>query len=139
MTGKSPVGNVTAFVSLYLVLSLPPFLFLNRDLSAGVTTIALVAVVGTTALVLLAALFVVSEGVERYTAFLFGISDIYSVVVDIAFILAAVSWWLVPELAVWVLPAPELRAVLAAIVVCQVPMVLFLSAMTIVGRAHDPG
>ena len=138
MVGESPLRDVTTFVSLYLVLSLPPFLLLNRDLSAGVINIALVAVVGTTALVLLAGLFVVSEGVKRYTGFLFGITDIYSVVVDIAFVVAAVSWWLVPELAVRYLSAPELRVVLAAIVVCQVPMVLFLSAMTVVGRATTP-
>jgi hypothetical protein len=138
MAGERPVREVTTFVSLYLVLSLPPFLFLNRDLSAEVATVALLATVGATALVVVTALFVVSEGVERYTGFLFGLSDIYSVVVDLAFLLAAVSWWLVPELAVRLVSAPELRVVLAAVIICQVPMVLLLSAMTMVGRAQEP-
>jgi hypothetical protein len=138
MDSGSPVRDVATFVSLYLVLSLPPFLLLNRDLSAGVVNIALAATVGATALVVVTGLVVLSEGVERYTGFLFGVTDLYSVVVDLAFLLAAVSWWLVPELAVRLLSAPELRFVLAAVIVCQVPMVLFLSAMTVVGRAQSP-
>ncbi|MDS0281757.1 hypothetical protein [Haloarcula onubensis] len=137
MVGKQPVRDITTFVSLYLLLSLPPFLYLNRDLSAEVATIALVAVVGTVALVLVTGLFFVSDGVERYTDFFFAVTDVYSVVVDLSFVLAAVSWWLVPELALATLPDPELRVVLAAIVICQVPMVLFLSLMTLIGRVQN--
>ena len=139
MAQGSSVRDVVTFVSLYLVLSLPPFLLLNRDLSAVVANLAVVAIVGTTGLVLVTALFILSEGVERYTSFLFGLTDFYSLVIDLAFVLAAVSWWLVPELAVRFLSTPELRVVLTAVIICQVPMVLFLSAMTVVGRAQSPG
>ena len=131
MDSGSPVRDVATFVSLYLVLSLPPFLLLNRDLSAGVVNIALAATVGATALVVVTGLVVLSEGVDVPS------QDVRRLF-DLAFLLAAVSWWLVPELAVRLLSAPELRFVLAAVIVCQVPMVLFLSAMTVVGRAQSP-
>jgi len=133
MVGDQPVRDITVFVTLYLLLSLPPFLYLNRDLSAGVVNVALLATIGTTGLVVVASLFFISEGVERYTGFLFAVTDVFSVVVDLAFVLAAVSWWAVPELAVRTMESPELRLVLAAIILCHVPMVLFLSLMTIIG------
>ncbi|WP_277541122.1 hypothetical protein [Haloarcula laminariae] len=135
MVGTNPVRDTTTFVSLYLLLSLPPFLYLNRGLSAVVTNLALVATAGTVALVLTAGLFFLSDGVGRYTEFFFAVTDVYSVVVDLAFVLAAVSWWVVPELATrfqWA----ELRYVLTAVIVCHVPMVLFLSLLTVMGRAR---
>jgi len=136
MVGNSTVRDITVFVSLYLVLSLPPFLWLHQDLSTIVQNIALVAIAGTVALVLLTSLVLVSDGVERYTSFLFAVTDVYSVVVDLAFVLAAVSWWAVPELAVSTSWGAELRYVLTAIIICHVPMVLFLSLLTIIGRAQ---
>lgn len=135
MVGADPVRDVTTFVSLYLLLSLPPFLYLNRGLSAVVTNVAMVATGGTLVLVLTAVLFFASDGVGRYTDFFFAVTDVYSVAVDLAFVLAAVSWWTVPVLATrfhWA----ELRYVLTAIIVCHVPMVLFLSLLTIMGRAR---
>ena len=138
MVGENPIRDVTVFVSLYLVLSLPPFLYLNRDLSSVVTDIALLAAVGTLALVLVTVLFFVSEGVERYTNFFFAVTDIYSIVIDLSFVLAATSWWFVPEVAVSTGLTTELRVVLGAIIVCQVPMVLFLSLMTVIGQAQEP-
>jgi len=138
MVGENPIRDVTVFVSLYLVLSLPPFLSLNRDLSSVVTDIALLAAVGTLALVLVTVLFFVSEGVERYTNFFFAVTDVYSIVIDLSFVLAATSWWLVPEVAVSTGLTTELRVVLVAIIVCQVPMVLFLSLMTVIGQAQEP-
>ena len=138
MVGENPIRDVTVFVSLYLVLSLPPFLSLNRDLSSVVTDIALLAAVGTLALVLVTALFFVSEGVERYTNFFFAVTDVYSIVIDLSFVLAATSWWLVPEVAVSAGLTTELRVVLVAIIVCQIPMVLFLSLMTVIGQAQEP-
>ena len=138
MVGENPIRDVTVFVSLYLVLSLPPFLSLNRNLSSVVTDIALLAAVGTLALVLITVLFFVSEGVERYTNFFFAVTDVYSIVVDLSFVLAATSWWLVPEVAVSTGLTTELRVVLVAIIVCQVPMVLFLSLMTVIGQAQEP-
>lgn len=137
MAGTQPVRDITTFVSLYLVLSLPPFLYLNRNLSAEVASIALLAAVGTVALVLVTGLFFISEGVERYTDFFFSITDLSSVIVDLSFVLAAVSWWLVPEVAVRLSPTVELGVVLAAVVTCQVPMVLFLSLLTLLGQAQN--
>ena len=89
-------------------------------------------------LVLTTGLFFVSEGVGRYTDFFFAVTDVYSVVVDLSFVLAAISWWLVPEVAVSLVAGLELRVVLAAIIICQVPMVLFLSLMTVIGQARAP-
>lgn len=125
---------MTIFVSLYLVLSLPPFLLLNRDLSTDVVNFALVATLGTTGLVIVTSLFLVSDGVGRYTHFFFSVTDVFSVVVDLSFALAAVSWWLVPEVAISYDWGAQLRYVLTAIIICHVPMVLFLSVMTIIGE-----
>lgn len=136
MVGTSSVRDITTFVSLYLLLSLPPFLYLNQDLSALVSNIALLATAGTVVLVIIASLFFVSEGVGRYTNFFVDVTDLYSVVVDLAFVLAAVSWWAVPEFATRFQWGAQLRYVLTAIIVCHVPMVLFLSLLTIMGRAQ---
>ncbi|WP_276250883.1 hypothetical protein [Haloarcula rara] len=138
MVGAHPVRDITTFVSLYLLLSLPPFLYLNRGLSTLVANIALLATVGTVALVLVTSLFFISEGVERYTNFFFDVTDVYSVFVDLAFVLAAVSWWAVPELATRFEWGAQLRYVITAIIVCHVPMILFLSLLTIMGRAQTP-
>jgi len=136
MVGANPVRDITTFVSLYLLLSLPPFLYLNQGLSTAVTNLALVATAGTVLLVLTASLFFISDGVERYTDFFFAVTDVYSVVVDLSFVLGAVSWWLVPELATRFAWGTQLRYVLTAIIVCHVPMVLFLSLLTVMGRAQ---
>ena len=136
MVGTNPVRDITTFVSLYLLLSLPPFLYLNQGLSELVADIALLATVGTVLLVVTTALVFISDGVERYTDFFFSLTDLYSVVVDLAFVLAAVSWWAVPELATRFQWGAQLRYVLTAIIVCHVPMVLFLSLLTIMGRAR---
>jgi len=136
MVGGQAIRDVTTFVSAYLVLSLPPFLVLNRELSAEVVDLALLATVGTVALFLLAVLFVISDGVGKYTRFLGTVTDGFSVVVDLSFVLAAVSWWLVPETALAVRPGVELGVVLAAIITCQVPMLFFLSMMTVLGHAQ---
>lgn len=137
MVGQNPFRDVTIFVALYLVLSLPPFLYLNQDLSSSVVNLALAAVAGTTGLVIVASLFLINEGVGRYTAFLLTANDALSIVVDLSFLLAAVSWWLVPELAVRYSLGAELRFVLAAIIICQLPMVVFLSLLTIIGRTRE--
>jgi len=136
MVGGNAVRDVTVFVSLYLILSLPPFLALNRDLSTSVVSIALVASLGTVGLALVAGLFLASEGVDRYTDFLFSVSDLFSVVVDLSFVLAAVSWWAVPEVVMRYELGLGLGPVIAAIIVCHIPMVLLLSLMTIVGEVQ---
>jgi len=137
MAGDNPVRDVTIFVSAYLLPSLPLFLFLNQDLSTRVLNVAVLAGGGTVLLVASATLLLASDGVGRYTRFLFAPTDIYSVLVDLAFVLAAVSWWLVPEVAVSVRPDVELPIVITAIIVSHLPMVLLLSMMTIIADASQ--
>ena len=138
MAGGEAIRYITTFVSCYLALSLPPFLVLNRELSAEVVDLALAAAVGTVGLFLLAGLFVISDGVGKYTRFLGTVTDGVSVAVDLSFVLAAISWWLVPEIALAVRPGAELGVVLAVVLTCQVPMLLFLSLMTVLGQAQKP-
>lgn len=137
MVGENPVRDVTIFVSAYLVLSLPPFLLLNRDLSSMVLNVAVLAGGGTVLLVLVATLLLASEGVGRYTEFFFAPSDIYSVLVDLAFVLGATSWWLIPEVAVYVRRDIDLPLVITAIIVSHLPMVLLLSLLTIIADAQQ--
>ena len=137
MVGENPIRDVTIFVSAYLVLSLPPFLLLNRDLSSEVLSFAVLAGGGTLLLVVTTTLLLASDGVGRYTEFFFAPTDIYSVLVDLAFILAAASWWLIPEVAVKVRPGVELPVVITAIIVSHLPMVLLLSMMTIIADAKQ--
>jgi hypothetical protein len=134
MLGGKPVRDVTIFVSLYLLLSLPPFLALNRELSPVVTDIAVLAVLGTGLIVVIAALFLAEEGVDRFTQFLLGPTDIPSIVVDAMFVLAAVSWWLVPEIAFYLGRGLELRILLVVVLICHLPAVLILSLMTAIGK-----
>jgi hypothetical protein len=138
MVGENPIRDVTIFVSAYLVLSLPPFLFLNRELSATVLNVAVLAGGGTILLVVVATLLLASEGVGRYTEFFFAPSDSFSVLVDLAFVLGATSWWLVPEVAVSVRRDVDLPIVITAIIISHLPMVLLLSLMTIIADAQRP-
>jgi hypothetical protein len=133
--GSKPVRAVTVFVSLYLLLSLPPFLALNPDLSAVVADIATVAILGTALITVVATLFLAEEGVDRFTQFLLGPTDFPTVFVDGMFVLAAVSWWLVPEIAFYLGRGLELRILLVAVLVCHLPMVLILSLMTAIGKS----
>jgi hypothetical protein len=133
--GSKPVRAVTVFVSLYLLLSLPPFLALNPDLSAVVADIATVAILGTALIAVVATLFLAEEGVDRFTQFLLGPTDFPTVFVDGMFVLAAVSWWLVPEIAFYLGRGLELRILLVAVLVCHLPMVLILSLMTAIGKS----
>jgi len=134
LKGK-PVRDVTVFVSLYLVLSMLPFLLLNRDLSPEVTGVATFATLGTAALFAIAGLFLASEGVGRYRQFLLVPSDPLSVVVDAAFVLAPVSWWVAPEVAFYYEVGVDLGDLLGIVLVCHLPLVLFLSLMTAIGKA----
>jgi hypothetical protein len=136
MVGENPIRDVTIFVSAYLVLSLPPFLFLNRELSTAVLNVAVLAGGGTILLVVVATLLLASEGVGRYTEFFFGPSDSFSVLVDFAFVFGATSWWLVPEVAVSIRRDVGLPIVITVIIISHLPMVLLLSLMTIVADTH---
>lgn len=136
MSGNQPVRDVIVFVTVYLVLSLLPFLVLNPDLSTGVRRTATIAALGTALLVFVAGLFLASEGVDRFVQFLRAPTDLLSVVVIVSYLGAAVSWWAVPEVGYYLDVALTIDTVLGAIIVCHVPMVLFLSLMTAIGKAE---
>ncbi len=140
MVGGQHVRDVTLFITLYLLLSLIPFVVLNRDNLSGVSDQALSnpvipAVAGTALLVIVSGLFLASEGVDRYNQFLFAPTDFLSILVESSFIIAAMSWWLVPELSMRLDTPLPTDMVLFVILLCQVPMILFLSLMTAVGKA----
>ena len=74
------------------------------------------------------------EGIDRYNGFLFAPTDGLSVLVGLSFLVAAASWWLVPELSFrleWGLP---LDLLLVVVLSCQTPMIVFLSLLTAIGR-----
>lgn len=131
--------DVVLFLTLYLLLSLPPFLFFNREvLDAVRNRIALdvvtVAVSGTALFVVLSALFLAEEGVDRYVQFLFAPTDPLSVLIEMSFAFAAVSWWLVPEAVFRFEPGLSFDLLVVTVLVCQLPMMLFLSLLTAVGK-----
>ena len=131
--------DIVVFTTLYLFFSLPPFLVFNQSVLAEIRTrlapldVVVVAVAGTAGLDFLPALVLARDSNDRYNRFLAAPTDLLSVLVALSFLFAATAWWAVPELAVRTTASPELRLVLAAIILCHVPMVLFLSLMTIVG------
>lgn len=140
-----PIKEYFLFVGLYLFLSLPPFLVLNwhvveeiHDRVFPVSTTIVVALV--VVLLFLFYLFVVADdGVDRYVHFLATPTDLLSVLISLSFLWAAVSWWAVPELVFrsdWALSLNEL---VVLIIASQVPMLLFLSLLTAIGRAGREG
>lgn len=133
--------DIVVFTTLYLLLSLVPFLALNqtvisavRDRLGSVDVVA-VAVVGTAGLVVLTALVVASEGVSRYNQFLAAPTDLLSVLVALSFLLAASAWWLVPELLFRYGPDLSFDVLVVVPLLCQLPMILFLSLLTALGKA----
>jgi len=132
--------NVFLFKALYILLAFVPFAFFNQELLDQVreqvaVDVVSVAIVGALFLTIVAALFFAEEGVNRYNQFLFAPSDLLSILVGACFLFAAVSWWLVPEVAQRYELGFELNMLLFLIIICQLPMVLFLSLMTVVGKA----
>jgi hypothetical protein len=129
------------FVTLYVLLSLGPFLALNRGVVATVyrrvAPLGVVALGGVVALVavLLVAAVRADEGIDRYVQFIVRPSDALSVLIALAFLLAAVAWWAVPEAAFLLEVDVTLGLLLVGILVCQVPMLLVLSLLTAAGRA----
>ena len=131
--------TVFAFLFLYVVLSLPPFLYLNREVLDDVLDSLAVAdpftlvwlLVGGSVLV---GLLQAHEGVDRYNQFFTVPTGPFALVVTLSFVLAAVSWWLVPELFFTFELQVTLTQLLSLILACQIPMVVFLSFMTILER-----
>lgn len=140
MAGDEAFRDVVIFGTVYLLLSLVPFLLLNREVLDEVRDrlatldVVLLGVFGTVALVVVSALVLFREGIDRYNQFLFAPTDFLSVLVELAFLLAAVSWWAVPELLFRTNWELSLDIVLLAVLLCQLPMVLFLSLMTVAGK-----
>lgn len=138
MVWGKPIRDVTVFVSVYLLLSLPPFLVLNQDVLREVQVeITLIAIVGTAVLVVFSILAVSRAGIGRFTDFLLGPTDITSILVDLAFVIGAVSWWLVPEILPETGIPVELGTVLGVIIVCHIPLVLVLALLTVVGKSKQ--
>ncbi len=143
MAGTEQYRTVLGFLFLYLILSWPPFLYLNRDVldevgnALSVTDpLTVVWVVG--AVLVLAGLFRAREGIERYNRFLSAPKNAVSVLVALSFVVAAVSWWAVPEAVFYFELDVTLNEALVLILVCQAPMLVFLSLMTVLGKAMSP-
>lgn len=139
MPGADRLREVVVFLGMYLVLSVPPFLYLNRDILSEVRLwltqdVVAVAVVGTLGVIAIAALFLANEGVQRYNNFMFTPTDVLSVVIEVVFVFAAISWWLIPELAARNDIVLSLNELLVVIIICHVPMIVFLSLMTALGK-----
>lgn len=141
MVGGRAIREVLVFVTLYLLLSLIPFLVLNLDIIDAISTqfggnVVLTAVLGTAILSILSGLVVAQEGVERYVRFLSAPTDVLSILVGVAFLVAATSWWLISELNLVYDWGLSLEYLLVLILLCHVPMVMLLSLLTAVGKAQ---
>lgn len=141
MPGSRKYRDVVLFVTLYILLSFPAFLYFNQEIVEEVREriapldIVTVAIAGTAVFVLISVLLLAEEGVDRYNQFLFAPTDVLSVLIELFFVLAAVSWWIIPEMSKRLGWGLGLDTLLLLILVCQLPMVLFLSLMTAIGKA----
>lgn len=134
---------VLTFLLVYVMLAWPPFLYLNREVLSEVvetllTVDSLVAVWIISATAILAGLFRASEGVKRYNRFLAAPKNVVAVLVGLSFLLAATSWWLVPEAVFYFEVDVTLNQALVLILLCQAPMLVLLSLLTVLERAISP-
>jgi hypothetical protein len=133
--------DVVLFVSLYLLLSVPAFFYINwRTVVGVVDRIYPPDVIGLTVLTVLSGLLLygfllADRGVNRFNQFLLVPSDVPSILVALSFLWAAISWWATPELLHTLGVELTLNLYLAVVVASQLPMILLLSLMTAVGRA----
>lgn len=140
MADSRKYRDVVLFVTLYILLSFPPFLYLNQEIIDDVREqiafdIVTGAIIGTLLFAIIAGLLLADEGVDRYNQFLFAPTDVLSVLIELFFVLAAISWWVVPELVAYFGWGLGLDTMLLLIIACQLPMIVFLSLMTAVGNA----
>lgn len=143
MAGHGGYRSLLLFLGGYLLLSVPPFLYLNREVldavRAGLSPTDPLAVVWVAvALSVLLGLLRAGEGVERYTLFFTVPGNLFAVLVLLSYVFAAVAWWAVPELVFHLEVDVTLNQLLLLVLACQVPMVVFLSLMTALGRALSP-
>jgi hypothetical protein len=133
--------DVVIFLSLYLLLSVPAFFYINpRTVARVVDWVYPPDVVGLTTLAILSGLLLyglvlADQGVNRFNEFLLVPSDVPSVLVVFLFLWAAISWWAAPELLHTLGLGLTLNLYLTVVVASQIPMVLLLSLMTAAGRA----
>lgn len=142
MVGGVNYRAVVAFVSLYLLFSLPPFLVLNwgvvrtvyaREFPPDPSLLAAL-VVGVS--LLLGVIFLAESGIDRYSDFVMAPNDPLSILLGSSFLWAGISWWFLPEL-VFVTDTPiPLNILLVLVLLSQLPMLLFLALLTAVGRAR---
>jgi hypothetical protein len=129
------------FTTAYLFLSLPPFLLFNQTVLSAVrdrlapVDVVVVAVAGTGGLIVLTALVLAKEGVSRYNEFLVGPTDLLSIFVGASFLFAATSWWAVPELLFRFGVSLSFDLLIVLVLFCHLPMILFLSLLTAIGKA----
>lgn len=135
--------TVLAFLLGYLLLAWPPFLYLNQEVLGEVTAqlstidpLTGVWIVG--GLVVVLGLARAQDGVERYNQFLAAPSNTVAFLVALSYLVAAVSWWALPEIVFTLEFGLTLNQVLLLILVCQAPMLVFLSLMTVLGKAMSP-
>lgn len=143
MADTSRYRTVLGFLFVYLVLALPPFLYLNREVFGEVvetllTVDPLVAVWVLSATAVLAGLFRAAEGVQRYNRFLAAPKNAVAVLVALSFLLAATSWWVVPEAVFYFEVDVTLNQALVLILLCQAPMLVLLSLLTVLGKVLSP-
>ncbi len=140
MSGSTAYRSVFLFASLYISLSFLPFIALNQEILDDVqeqvtVNVVAVGIIGVMFLLVVSALFLADEGVDRYNQFLFAPTDLLSILVSGCFLLAATSWWLVLEVTTWYGAELDFNILLFAVILSQVPMVLFLSLLTVVGKS----
>lgn len=143
MSDTGSYRTVLLFLLVYLILAWPPFLYLNREVLDNVlerlsATEPMTAVWVVGAVVIVLGLFRAREGVARYNQFLAAPSNLVAFLVALSFLVAAVSWWAAPELVFYLDLDVTLNQVLVLILACQAPMLVFLSLMTVLGRAMSP-
>jgi hypothetical protein len=134
--------GVMLFLVLYVLLAWPPFLYLNREvLDAVLDQLAqlepLTAVWFLGAIVVLSGLVRGQEGVDRYTQFISAPTDLVSMFVGASYLLAAISWWAIPELVFALDGDVSLNLLLLLVLACQLPMLVLLSLMTVVSKASS--
>jgi hypothetical protein len=127
--------DVLAFVVAYLLCSVPPFFLLRRARLSALRAelarnVVILAFVGTIVLLILALASLARTGVTRYVEFLQSPTDLLSVLVELAFLGASTSWWLVPVLEELLAVGLATEVQLAVVVALHGPLVLFLSLLT---------
>ncbi|MFB6311876.1 MAG: hypothetical protein ABEH64_11935 [Salinirussus sp.] len=130
------VWDLVVLVTTYLLFSLVPFVLLSPHRVSGFRSwiaqnVIYVAFLGTFMLTILSLLVVAWTGVERYVDILRTPTDPLSIVVGATFLMAAVSWWLLPAINQAFAFGLSTEGVILAVVVAHIPVVLFMSLLTV--------